>query len=144
MGSKDWPLERRLRTQFRKYIRGGYLKNAELDPSCPQFFLPLVDNEIYVVHISAKDGVNYYLTNERIISTASEPTTIMWYQDLVKLEWITDNSEVEDKIRLKSSHYDRIFLKDKEDNQITLSGLDQAVFPLMKFLGGVISNNTKQ
>jgi hypothetical protein len=135
-------LEKSLRTRFWRDIRRGYVKNAELDPAHTQISILLADDEICVVRITAKNGVEYYLTNTRIISTENEPTTLMWYQDVVNLEWITDNSDWEEKTRLKIYDYDRVFLKDKAGNQISLSELDQAAFPLMKFFQRVIARNT--
>jgi hypothetical protein len=146
VGSKDWSVEKRVRIHFWRYLHKGHLKNVELDSPCAELSTNLSDDddEVCVVRITAKNGVDYYLTNTRIISTASETATIMWYQDLVKLEWVTDSLDVEEKVRLKQLYYDRIFLRDGVGNQISLSDLDQAVFPLIKFLNKVITDNTKQ
>ncbi len=138
----DWSLEKSLRTRFWRDIRWRSVINAELDPSHTQISNLLVNDEICVVRITAKNGVDYYLTNTRIISLENEPKTLVWYQDVIGLEWITGDSDWEEKTRLKICDYDRVFLKDKAGHQICLSELDQAAFSLMKFFQTVIAKNT--
>ena len=93
-------------------------------------------NSAAVVTVHATDG--------RILELF--PSYLIWagqrlaYQDIDRQEWI--DLELRDKVRNKQGHFDRVHFI-TSDGIVTLDGLGQAVFPLMKAVDMILKSEKR-
>ena len=56
------------------------------------------------------------------------------YHDITRYHWMSDSPELRGDNHLKRHHYDRLIFEMAGGEKVTIEGLEQAVFSLMKFL----------
>jgi hypothetical protein len=90
---------------------------------------PLEPNEIAIAQISlASGGSAIVVTDLRLLR---DQQTLLRYDDLRYCIWIDRDRKTQ--AGLKHSHFDRIILVRRDESQVSLDGLGQAVFPLLNF-----------
>jgi len=117
----------KLEIQFRKWLNKGHLHNVVLRPSYTRSGLPL--QEEFLVDVIDKAGRSIPFTESGFL--APERGFIR-YVDVKGVHWIAKDRasfNPEDKREI----FDRLEFELSDDSTLLLQGLDQAVFPLLKF-----------
>lgn len=131
---------RKLEIQFTKSIRKGYVNNVELNPDCSNLAAVLDEDEICVAKLRTKKGGYYYFTNSRIFFSGIYTYQFIQYDEIHNYFWITDSPDINEKSRLKRTHYDKLILERANGEKVVLEGLDQAAFCLIKFFNWILPN----
>jgi len=134
-----WNAETRLRNVFAKALHKGHVRNAELDPHAPEqiaLLLPLGEKCIVVVRDKRQRVI--WVTDRRLLREDGPSVSELFaFSAVEQVHWMAR----ENRFQLsKSDNFDRleIDLTRGETREITLDGLDQAVFPLLSFLQWLI------
>lgn len=90
------------------------------------------------VRIATAAGESILVTARRISREVGvERTELAAFQDLVGYDWIS--RELSEKVHLRDRHEGRVFLLLRGSREVVVDGLGPAVYPLMAFLGQVLS-----
>ena len=133
----------KLRIQFRKEIRKGYAKNAELDPPSARAFVSEVEaGEDLIVRVDGDQGVRYWFSDRRLIAQDNNGCSeILRYDAVMKAHWMFKDlwsdrikalKSPEEAAELKRKNFDRLEIE-LPDRMVVLRGLDQAYVPTLNF-----------
>lgn len=130
-----WNPETRLRNVFAKALHKGHVRNAELNPrASEQIASLLLSGEKCIVVVRDKKQRLLWVTDQRLLREDGASVIVLFaFSAVVQVHWMAR----ENKFQLsKSDNFDRleIDLTPGETPEVTLDGLDQAVFPLLNFL----------
>lgn len=126
----------RIEVQFGKWIRKFPL------PQCTVLSKEAVARIVRegldepVVRITAKGGIRMDLTPSAIAIDG----LVVPFEQLIGYHWIDAEHQV--KVRDKQDHFDRIVIMSRS-GEVTVDGLGQAVFPLMKALDAILRDRRK-
>jgi hypothetical protein len=130
-----WNPEARLRNVFAKALYKGHVRNAELAPHAPQHITSLLSSgERCVVVLRDKKQRILWLTDRRLLREEGAAVSVLFvFGDVERVHWMARENRFEVS---KKDNFDRleIDLASGETREVTLDGLDQAVFPLLNFL----------
>jgi hypothetical protein len=134
----------KLQIQFRKTLRHGHTKNAELDPVISEGVAAIMEpEETAVVRVDSTKGQYYWFTDRRLLSELDDGICeLVRYQSVIKAHWmfkdfLTDRAKslqsLEAAVQFKFDHFDRLEIE-SHDRLVILEGLDQAYWPVLRFL----------
>jgi hypothetical protein len=121
---------------LRRWVRAGYGPNISLVEDGATVATPLNDGEQGIAIVHTADGREFVFTDCRVVERGR---TVLRYSEVVCSHWITDNPDTMVQARLKRTHWHRLVLGLAGGQQVTLEQLGQAVFPLLRFFGSVIT-----
>jgi hypothetical protein len=137
---------RKLRIQFTKNLKKGYVQNAKLDPSVPSELLEhLQPTEQVIVEVTSRKGGRYFFTDRRVYSERdavikplccyNEVRQIHWMSNFSPYGMLTDapNAKGMTATNFKSENYDRLVLETSAGD-VVLDGLQQSYSPIFEFL----------
>ena len=129
----------KLRVQFRKYLRKGYVRNAQLDPQISSAVLQLAEaNECFVVKVDRSKGGQLWLSDRRVLFEDEGVRELFRYDSVRSVHWMFRNlrdrlgTEPGTGSNLKKQYFDRLEV-DLGDQVCVLDGLDQAYSPVYDF-----------
>jgi hypothetical protein len=133
----------KLRIQFRKNLRKGYTKNAELDPTVPPAILAVVESgENFTVRVDSTKGQRYWFSDRRLLSEDENGLNeLLRYEAVIKAHWMfkdfwTDRVKAlnspEQASQFKSNHFDRLEIE-LPNRLVVLDGLEQSYSPVLHF-----------
>ena len=129
----------KLRVQFRKSLRKGYVRNAQLDPKMSGTVAQLADDhESFIVRVDRSKGGLFWFSDHRVLFENEGVHELFRYDCVRGVHWMFKN--LGDRVKaepgsgsdLKRHHFDRLEI-DLGDRVCVLDGLDQAYSPLYKF-----------
>ena len=123
---------RMLLIKLRRHGRDNAV-NVDYYPSYSGAAVSLRDGEAHVARVLASSRSVYYFTDRRVV--LHEPTGIrsVDYEEIVALRWTRDFDRHRFRSTKSMALFDGITLVTKHGDEIQLSGLGQAVFPLHGF-----------
>lgn len=106
----------KLRIQFRKSLRKGYLTNTELDPAMPPERGRILEiDEQLVVRVDSTKGSHYWFTDRRVLSGDwTDFQELLRYRSLLKPHWMFQDlwerlrETPSEGSQLKTNHFDRL------------------------------------
>jgi hypothetical protein len=133
----------KLRIQFRKSLRKGYTKNAELDPPVPPEISSVLEaGERLDVRVDSTKSRHYWFTDRRLLGKdGSGVCELLRYDAVVSAHWMFKDfwtsrvrllDSEEKASTFKRDHFDRLEIE-LPDRLVVLDGLDQAYDPVLKF-----------
>jgi hypothetical protein len=130
-----WNPETRLRNVFAKALHNGHVRNAELNPHVPEQIASLLSlGEKCIVVVRDKKQRLLWVTDSRLVREDGPVVSVLFeFSAVERVHWMAR----ENRFQLsKSDNFDRleIDLTPGATREVTLDGLDQAVFPLLSFL----------
>jgi hypothetical protein len=129
-----WNPETRLRNVFAKALHKGHVRNAELSPQAPEQIASLLSLGEKCVVVRDKKRRLLWVTDRRLLREDGPAVSELFaFSAVERVHWMSR----ENRFQLsKSDNFDRleIDLTPGETREVTLDGLDQAVFPLLNFL----------
>jgi hypothetical protein len=141
----------KLRIQFRKSIRHGYTKNAELDPVVSAPMLDTLEpKETCVVRVDSIQGrKRYWFTDRRVLCQHDRGMDeLLRYQSVIKAHWMFRDlfthrlpqlmTVGNNGSHLKTEHFDRLEIELQDGSTVVLDGLDQAIHPALHFFWWII------
>ena len=119
------PYAEMLRVQLRKRHRRAPVKNLAFEPG-PEGFL---EGDIIAI-VTADDSSVYRFYADRVELPNSVKVS---YDSVSDYHWITKTTEGRIKAAMKQEHYGTLILETKAGESYEMTGLNQAVFPIMSF-----------
>jgi hypothetical protein len=116
--------------QLRKWMARGYVLNATLRPTYSHPFVPAGDTVVAEIIDRAGQGV-FFTTNGFTLPGRG----FIPYADIVAADWISTRP---DRLRRKREDFDHIELSLRDGSSVTLTDIEQAVFPLLRFFQWMI------
>jgi len=130
-----WTIETRLRNVFAKTLHKGHVRNAELSPHTPEHIVSHLSlGEKCIVVIRDKKQRLLWVTDCRLLMEEGTAVSVLFELSAVeRVHWMARENRSQIS---KADNFDRleIDLALGETREVTLDGLDQAVFPLLNFL----------
>jgi hypothetical protein len=127
-------IEEKVRIEFRKTLREGHTKNAELDPPVPPEIMPVLESgERLAVRVDSTRGAHYWFTDRRLLGeNGSGVRDLLRYAAVLGAHWMfkdlhTDPAKVSNLPNLKVRHFDRLEIE-LRDSLVVLEAFDQAHF----------------
>jgi len=135
--------EEKLRSQFRKSLRRGYTKNAEMDPVVAEGITAIIEpEERMIVHVISTKGQHYWFSDRRLLCEYDDGIhELLRYESVIKAHWMfkdfwTDRvkqlQSTEAASQFKANYFDRLEIE-LQDRLVVLEGLDQAYWPVLHF-----------
>ena len=80
----------KLQIQFRKSLRRGHTKNAELDPMISEGVAAIMKpEETAIVRVDSTKGQHYWFTDRRLLSEHDDDIReLVRYQSVIKAHWM--------------------------------------------------------
>jgi hypothetical protein len=133
------PNDRKLRIQFQKSLRKGFVMNALLDPEIYGFVKRAAEpNESFIVRVDRKQGGSYWFSDRRVLlEDVNAPRELLRYENVRRTHWMFKGG-LRNPIMLsrgssaKHEHYDRIEIE-VGGGLVVLEGLGQAYVPTLHF-----------
>jgi hypothetical protein len=133
----------KLRIQFRKSLRRGFTKNAELDPVVSEEVAAIMElEETVIVRVDSTKGQHYWFTDRRLVSQHEDSIhELLRYHSVIEAHWMSKDfwtkrvksrQSLEVAKQFKSNHFDRLEIE-SHDRLVVLEGLDQAYSPVLHF-----------
>jgi hypothetical protein len=131
--------DRKLRIQFKKSLRKGFVTNAFLDPEIYGFVKQAAEpNESFIVRVDRKQGGSYWFSDRRVLlEDVNDPRELLRYENVRRAHWMFKGG-LRNPIMLsrgpsaKREHYDRIEIEVRV-GLVVLEGLGQAYVPTLHF-----------
>src|SRR5215467_725051 len=108
----------KLQIQFRKSLRRGHTKNAELDPVISEGVAAIMEpEETAIVRVDSTKGQHYWFTDRRLLSEHDDGICeLVRYRSVIKAHWMFKDWEERAKWRqslevaaqFKFDHFDRL------------------------------------
>ncbi len=137
-------IERKLRIQFQKSLRKGYVSNAFLDPEIHSFVKQMAEpNEIFIVRVDPKQGGHYWFSDRRVLcEDATGARELLRYENVRRTHWMfkdfwKDRQLLLQGPDLKRKYHDRLEIE-APDMLVVMEGLDQAYWPTLHFFWWII------
>ncbi len=132
----DVLLTEELEAAFQPVIREGRAGNVLLIPQ-PGGVAEQAAGRGSAVRITTLSGQSLVVTPRRIAcEVGAALTDLVVMEELVGYDWIS--TELSEKVRLKDTYYDRLYLHLRDVRVVVLDRLGPAVYPLMAYLGKVL------
>ncbi len=95
--------------------------------------VPKIQGEVPLARVRTTDGRGIIFTTVRVICGTEQ---FLDYKDILDCRWMSDSfsKDLKEIRRMKEEHFDRLILKRGDGSTLVLDHLDQAVFPLLRFL----------
>ena len=116
--------------QLRKWMTRGRIHNVTLRPAYSHPSVPA--GETVVAEVIARSGYGVFLTNNGF--TLPDRGFIA-YRDVVSAAWISTQP---DRLARKREDFDHIEFSLRDGSPATLTDVEQAVFPLLRFFQWMI------
>jgi hypothetical protein len=118
--------------QFRKWMSKRQVNNVNLRPSYSHPSVP--DGETVIAEVLDRSGQGLFFTG----SGFTLPTRgFIYYDDIMAVEWIS-TERFAFKAAHKRENFDHIEFSLRDSASATLTDVDQAVFPLLRFFQWMI------
>jgi hypothetical protein len=135
--------EEKLRIQFRKHLKKGFIKNAEMDPVVAVGMTAIVEpEETLIVRVVSTKGQYYYWFSDRRLLREYDGgiQELLRYESLIKAHWMFKDKSTRMKLlrseeglsQFKANYFDRLEIE-LQDRLVVLEGLDQAYSPVLHF-----------
>jgi hypothetical protein len=135
--------EEKLRIQFRKNLRKGFTKNAEMDPVVAEGITAIMEpEETLIVRVVSTKGQHYWFSDRRLLCEYDGGVDeLLRYESVIKAHWMfkdlwTDRikqlQSKEAASEFKAAYYDQLDIE-LQDRLVVLEGLDQAYWPVLHF-----------
>ena len=143
----------KLQVQFRKSLRRGHTKNAELDPVLSAGVAAIMEpDETAIVRVDSTKGQHYWFSDRRLLSEHDGGICeLVRYQSVIEAHWMFKDfwtervkslQSVEAAAQFKLDHFDRLEIE-SHDRLIVLEGLDQAYYPVLHFFWWITRDSLK-
>ena len=116
--------------QLRKWMTRGEIHNVRLRPICSHPSIPA--DEIVVAEIIDRAGQGIFFTGSGF---TLPDRGFVRYKDVESATWISTRP---DRLSRKSEDFDHIELSFRDGSSVTLTDIEQAVFPLLRFFEWMI------
>ena len=130
----------KLRVQFRKDLRKGYVRNAQLDPTPSGIVSQIAeDGEVFIVKVDRRKGGQFWFSDIRVLFEDDGVHELFRYSSVRRAHWMFKNlldrirAEPESVGHLKTQYYDRLEIE-LDDRTCILDGLGQSYSPVLKLL----------
>ncbi|HEY4677341.1 MAG TPA: hypothetical protein VIJ01_09275 [Candidatus Angelobacter sp.] len=137
-------IERKLRIQFQKSIRHGYVKNACLSPPISSIAAQSAETgEDFIVRVDSKNGSHYWFSDRRVLREQSDGIReLLRYKAVQRVHWMFKDVWKDPRILsetgdLKRKYYDRLEIETPE-GLVVLDGLEQAYAPILSFFDWIV------
>jgi hypothetical protein len=144
--TSPFSVEERLRIQFRKSLRRGFTKNAEMDPVVAEQMTALMEpEETMIVRVVSTKGQRYWFSDRRLLCEYDGGIReLLRYESVIKAHWMFKDRSTRMKppvskegiSQFKANNFDRLEIE-LQDRLVVLEGLDQAYSPVLHFFRGV-------
>lgn len=142
-------VDEKLRVQFRKSLRKGYVRNAQLDPEVSSAVRQLaVENERFIVRVDRSKGGRFWFSDHRVLFEDDGIQEILRYDRVRSVHWMFKDlwqrikAEPGTGSDMKSQYFDRLEI-DLGGRVCVLDGLGQAYSPLYHFFKWMLSTAPK-
>jgi hypothetical protein len=143
--------EEKLRIQFRKNLRRGFVKNAEMDPVVAERMAAIMEpEETLIVRVVSTTGPFYWFSGRRLLYEYDGAIhELLRYESVIKAHWMFKNWQDRMELRqskeaasqFKANYFDRLEIE-LQDRLVVLEGLDQAYSPILHFFWWVAKTST--
>ena len=116
-----------LEIQLRKWMSKRHVHNVKLSPTCSHPALP--DGETVIAEIIDRSGHGLFFTGSGFTLPGRG---FIHYDDILTAEWISSEPFAVKAAR-KREHFDHIQFSLHDGSSVTLTDVEQAVFPLLHF-----------
>jgi len=137
-------IDRKLRIQFQKSIRHGYVTNACLDPIVSSIAAQSAEiGEDFIVRVDSKNGSHYWFSDRRVLREESDSIQeLLRYKAVQRIHWMfkdvwKDPRMLSQTGDLKRKYYDRLEIETPE-GLVVLDGLEQAYAPILSFFQWIV------
>jgi len=129
----------KLRVQFRKHLRKGHVRNAQLDPTPSGIVSQIAeDGEVFIVKVDRSKGGQLWFSDIRVLLEHEGIHELFRYNSVRRAHWMLKN--LWDRIRaepasvdhLKTRYFDRLEIE-LEERTCILDGLGQSYSPILNF-----------
>lgn len=139
----DWLLTEQLVEIFQRACAKRPQLNAELIARSEHGEPDVLAGAGTAVQIHCADGGELLVTPKRVARLVGERASdLVVFTDLVGYDWI--HPDMSEKVAQKEEHYDRLYLYLRESAPVVLDQLEDAVYPLMSFLGRVLEYQSQK
>src|SRR6516225_8402380 len=82
--------EEKLRIQFRKSLRRGYTKNAEMDPVVAEGIAAIMEpEEAMIVRVASRKGQHYWFSDRRLLCEYDDGIReLLRYESVIEAHWM--------------------------------------------------------
>ena len=137
----------KLRVQFRKSLRKGYVRNAQLDPEIAAAVGEVAaEGETFIVRVDRSKGGRFWFSDLRVLFEDEDVRELFRYEDVRGVHWMFKDlwnrikAEPQSGSDLKRQYFDRLEIQ-LADQLCVLDGLGQAYSPLFHFFGWILKSN---
>ena len=135
----------KLRIQFRKELRRGTVKNAELDPMVPSSVASSASSdEKFIVRVDRTKGGRYWFSDRRVLfEDGAVVREVVRYEVVRSAHWMFKDldyrmrSDLAGVPNLKSQYFDRLEI-DIGSALCVLDNLGQSYVPTLNFLWWIL------
>jgi len=154
IGAAPPPLaEEMLRIQFRKSLRRGFTRNADMDPVAAEGITGILEpEETLVVRVVSTNGQHYWFSDRRLLWEYDGGShERLRYGSVIKAHWMFKDfwtvrrkllQSNDEAAQFKASHFDRLEIE-LQDRVVVLDGLNQAYWPILHFFWWVARASTQ-
>jgi hypothetical protein len=139
----------KLRAQFRKSLRKGYVQNAQLDPTLSGIVAQFAeDQEGFIVRVDHSKEGRFWFSDRRVLFESEDVHELFRYDCVLGVHWMFKNlwdrikAEPKSGDHLKTQYFDRLEI-DLGDRICVLDGLEQAYSPLYEFFKWMLRTTPK-
>ena len=118
--------------QLRKWIRKRHVHNVKLRPTYSHPSVPA--GEVVIAEVIDRSGQGLFFTGTGFTLPGHG---FIRYDDIVAAEWIS-SEPFGVRAKRKREDYDHIEFSLHDGSSVTLTDVEQAVFPLLRFFGWMI------
>ena len=137
-------VERKLRIQFQKSIRHGYVKKACLDPIASSLAAQAAETgEEFIVRVDSKKGGHYWFSDRRVLREESDAIReLLRYETAQRVHWMFKDEWKDPRMlsnpgEMKKKYYDRLEIE-TPGKLVVLEGLEQAYAPILSFFQWIV------
>lgn len=137
-------IDRKLRIEFQKDIRHGFVKNACLDPVASSIAAQAAEpGENFIVRVDSTKGGHYWFSDRRVLQEESDGIReLLRYRAAQRIHWMFKDVFKEPRMlsqpdELKRKYYDRLEIE-TPGNLVVLDGLGQAYAPIFNFFQWIL------
>jgi len=121
--------------QLRKWMARRHLSNVVLKPKHSHPLIPR--DEVVVAEVIGKDGQSIFFTDNGFNLPGRG---FVSYPTIKAVKWISSKP---DKLRRKAEGFDHIEFLFFDGSQAVLTGVEQAVFPLLRFFEWMVESRAR-